>query len=333
MPTSSNHRNRCTTPLNFARLLLVLLAACAGGALAQSYPSKPVRLVVPFSAGGPTDILARLVGQKLTESWGQQVIIDNRPGAGSTLGTEVVAKANPDGYTLLLTTPGHAINPSLYRNLSWDPIKDFAPITLISSASLMLVTNPSISATTVKDLIALARAKPGQLTYSSSGTGGISHLAGHLFMTMAGIQVLHVPYKGMAPALTDTIGGQVQIVFPDPLVAMPLVKSGKLRALGVTGAKRLRLNPEIPTIAEAGVPGYDVAIWYGVVAPGATPPNLIQRLHADIVRAINLPEVRERIVSEGAEVGGNTPEQFAALIKADLAKWAKVVKESGVRLD
>lgn len=300
---------------------------------AQAYPTKPVRFVVPFSAGGPTDILARIIGRKLTEAWAQQVIIDNRPGAGSTLGTDIVAKAEPDGYTLLLATNGHAINPSLYRKLPFDPIRDFAPITLLNSAPLMLVIHPSVAARTIKELVALARTKPGQLAYASSGTGGISHLAGHLFMTMAGIELTHVPYKGMAPAVSDALGGQVPMVFPDPIIAMPHVKAGKLRALGITGAKRLRLNPEIPTIAEAGVPGYDVTVWYGVLAPAGTPANVIKRLHVDIVRALNLPEVRERLINEGGEPTGNTPEQFGALIRADLLKWGKVVKASGVQLD
>ncbi len=300
---------------------------------AQAYPTRPVRFVVPFSAGGPTDILARIIGQKLTEAWAQQVIIDNRPGAGSTLGTDIVAKADPDGYTLLFTTSGHTINPSLYRKLPFDSIKDFAPITLVNSAPLMLVIHPSVAARTINELVALARTKPGQLAYGSSGNGGISHLAGHLFMTMAGIELTHVPYKGMAPAVSDTLGGQVTMVFPDPILAMPHVKAGKLRALGITGAKRLRLNPEIPTIAEGGVAGYDVTVWYGVFAPAGTPVNVIKRLHTDIVRALNLPEVRERLINEGGEPTGNTPEQFGAVVRADLLKWRKVVKDSGVQLD
>ncbi len=302
-------------------------------AQAQAYPARPVRFVVPFSAGGPTDILARIVGQKLAEAWGQQVIIDNRPGAGSTLGTDIVAKADPDGYTVLFTTSGHAINPSLYRKLPFDSVRDFAPITLVNSAPLMLVVHPAVAARTIKELVALARTKPGQLAYASSGSGGISHLAGHLFMTMAGVELTHVPYKGMAPAVSDVLGGQVQMVFPDPIIAMPHVKAGKLRALGITGAKRLRLNPEIPTIAEAGVAGYDVTVWYGVFAPAGTPINVIKRLHADIVRALNLPEVRERLINEGGEPTGNTPEQFGAVVRADLMKWGKVVKDSGVQLD
>jgi len=300
---------------------------------AAVYPTRPVRFVVPFSAGGPTDILARIVGQKLTEGWGQQVLIDNRPGAGSTLGTDIVAKANPDGYTVLVTTSGHAINPALYRKLPFDSVRDFAPITLVNSAPLMLVVHPAVPARTIKELVAAARTQPGQLAYASSGSGGISHLAGHLFMTMAGIQLTHVPYKGMAPAVSDVLGGQVAMVFPDPILAMPHVKAGKLRALGITGAKRLRLSPEIPTIAEAGVTGYDVSVWYGALAPAGTPASVIQRLHADIARVVNLPEVRERLINEGGEPGGNTPEQFGALVRADLLKWSKVVKDSGVQLD
>jgi tripartite-type tricarboxylate transporter receptor subunit TctC len=324
----------CTcVALNICGLAHAASAREPGASAAPAFPAKSVRFVVPFSAGGPTDILARVIGQKLTAAWGQQVIVDNRAGAGSTLGTDIVAKAEPDGHTLLMTTSGHAINPALYRKLPFDSVRDFAPITLVNSAPLMLVTHPSVAAKSVKELIALARAKPGQLNYASSGSGGISHLAGHLFMTMSGIEITHVPHKGMAPAVGDAIGGQVQMVFPDPLVAMPHVKAGKLRGLGITGTKRLQLSPEIPTIAEAGVPGYDVTVWYGVLAPGRTPIELVKRLHAEISRAVNTPDLRERLINEGGEPTGNTPEQFAAIIRADLAKWARVVKDAGVRLD
>jgi tripartite-type tricarboxylate transporter receptor subunit TctC len=301
--------------------------------LAREYPSRPVRVVVPFSAGGPAEIIARLVGQKLTEQYRQQFIVDLRGGGGGTIGTDIVAKATPDGHTLLLHTIGHAVAPGLYRKLPYDADKDFAPIAIANTTQLMLITHTSVPAKSVQELIALARAKPKQLNFASSGSGGISHLAGHLFLTMTGVELTHVPYKGMGPALTDVVAGQLQMVFPDPAVALPHVRAGRVNALGVTGSKRVPSAPNIPTIAESGVPGYDVPVWYGYLAPRGTPRAIIDKLHNGIAKAMASPELRERFTSDGGDATVRGPAEFAALMPAELVKWAKVVKDAGVRID
>ena len=302
-------------------------------AIAQNYPSRPVRVVVPFTAGGPAEIIARLVGQKITEQYRQPFIIDTRGGGGGTIGVDIVAKAAADGYTLLLHTVGHVITPALYRKLPYDAEKDFAPIAIANTTQLMLVVHTSVPAKSVQELIALARAKPRQLNFASSGSGGISHLAGHLFLTMAGIELTHVPYKGMAPGLTDVVAGQLQMVFPDPAVALPHVRAGRLNGLGVTGSKRVPSAPNIPTIAESGLPGYEVPVWYGFFAPRATPRAIIDILNAGIAKAMASPDLRERYTGEGGDATVRGPEEFAALIRTELVKWARVVKDSGVRLD
>jgi tripartite-type tricarboxylate transporter receptor subunit TctC len=301
--------------------------------IAQDYPSRPVRVVVPFTAGGPSEILARLIGQKMTEQYRQQFIIDLRGGGGGTIGVDIVAKAAPDGYTLLMHTIGHVIAPGLYRKLPYDADKDFAPIAIANTTQLMLIAHTSVPAKTVQELIALARAKPKQINFASSGNGGISHLAGHLFMTMTGIELTHVPYKGMGPALTDVVAGQLQMVFPDPAVALPHVRAGRVNALGVTGSKRVPSAPNVPTIAESGLPGYDVPVWYGYLAPRGTPRAIIDKLHTDIAKAMASPEIRERITNDGGDATVRGPKEFAALIPIELAKWAKVVKDAGVRID
>jgi tripartite-type tricarboxylate transporter receptor subunit TctC len=301
--------------------------------VAQDYPSRPVRVVVPFTAGGPSEILARLVGQKMTEQYRQQFIIDLRGGGGGTIGVDIVAKAAPDGYTLLMHTIGHVIAPGLYRKLPYDAEKDFAPIAIANTTQLMLIAHTSVPAKTVQELIALARAKPKQINFASSGNGGISHLAGHLFMTMTGIELTHVPYKGMGPALTDVVAGQLQMVFPDPAVALPHVRAGRVNALGVTGVKRVPSAPNVPTIAESGLPGYDVPVWYGYLAPRGTPRAVINKLHTDIAKAMASPEIRERITTDGGDAAVKGPDEFAALIRTELVKWAKVVKDAGVRID
>ena len=300
---------------------------------AQDYPSRPVRVVVPFTAGGPSEILARLIGQKMTEQYRQQFIIDLRGGGGGTIGVDLVAKAAPDGYTLLMHTIGHVIAPGLYRKLPYDAEKDFAPIAIANTTQLMLIAHTSVPAKNVQELIALARAKPKQINFASSGNGGISHLAGHLFMTMTGIELTHVPYKGMGPALTDVVAGQLHMVFPDPAVALPHVRAGRVNALGVTGTKRVPSAPNVPTIAESGLPGYDVPVWYGYLAPRGTPRAIIDKLHTDIAKAMASPEIRERITNDGGDATVRGPKEFATLIPIELAKWAKVVKDAGVRID
>ena len=309
------------------------LCACVTTA-AQEYPVKTIRYIVPFAAGGMTDILGRVVGQKLTEAWGQQVIVDNRPGAAGGVGAAIAAKAPPDGYTLLGgTISSHAINVSLYSSLPYDPLRDFAPITLYVSLPNMLVVHPSLPVKSVKDVIALAKAKPKQLTYASAGSGTSQHLSGELFSMMSKVELTHVPYKGSAPGLADLVGGQVLMFFDNITTSLPLAKAGKIRAIAVTTAKRSSVHPELPTIAESGLPGYDVSSWQGVFAPAATPRPIISRLNAEIVRILAMPDVRERLTGLGADPVGNTPEQFAAYVKAEIAKWAAVVKQTGARVD
>jgi len=317
-----------------AKIFALLLCASASLTLAQDYPSKPVRMVVPFPPGGTTDILARAVGQKLSESWGQQVVIDNRPGAGGNIGTDIVAKSPADGYTLLMGTVGtHAINASLYGKLPFDPVKDFAPVTLVASVPNVLVVNSTVDSKSVKELIALAKSKPGQLAFASSGNGTSIHLAGELFKSMTGTAMLHIPYKGSAPAIAELLGGQTNMMFDNLPSAMPHIKSGRLRALAVTSVRRSPALPDIPTIAETGISGYEASSWFGVLAPAGTPKDIVAKIQGDIARALNAPEIKERLSGQGAEPVGNTPEQFAEHIKAESAKWARVVKDSGAKVD
>lgn len=316
-----------------SRITVVFAVLLTTSALAQDYPSRPVRVVVPFAAGGPAEIIARLTTQKMAEEMKQPFVIDTRGGGGGTIGMEIVAKAVPDGYTLMCHTIGHVIAPGLYRKLPFDTEKDFAPIAVANTTQLMLVTHPSVQAKSVKELIALARAKPKLLTYASSGSGGISHLAGHLFSSMAGIELLHVPYKGMGPGLTDVVAGQVNMVFPDPAVALPHVRANRLNALGVTGTKRVPSAANIPTLAEAGVPGYEVPVWYGYLAPRGVPRAIIDKIYAGVAKAMASPELRERYLSEGGDATVRGPEEFAAIIREQLPKWAKIVRDAGVRID
>jgi tripartite-type tricarboxylate transporter receptor subunit TctC len=322
------------TLLRAAVLTLFALTGTSEGAPAQTYPDKPIRLVVPFPAGGTTDILARAVGQKLGEHLGQQVVVDNKPGAGGNIGSDIVAKSAPDGYTLVMGTVGtHAINASLYKKMPYDHIKDFVPVSLVALVPNILVVHPSVPANSVKELIAYAKANPGKLNFASSGNGTSIHLSGELFKTTAGVEMTHVPYKGSAPAVTDLLGGQVQLMFDNMPSALPHVKAGKLKALGVTTAKRFPAAPDIPAIAEAGVPGYEASSWFGVLAPAGTPKEIVNKLSSEIAKILQTPEIKERLLSQGAEPVGNTPDQFAAFIKAETAKWAKVVKESGATVD
>ena len=308
-------------------------AVFAATAQPQDYPAKPIRVVVPFPPGGGTDLMARTVVQKLGESLGATVVIDNRGGAGGTIGTEAAAKSPPDGYTLLVVSGAHAINPSLYRKLPYDTVRDFAPVTMFTSGPGLLVVHPSVPARTVKEFIALAKSRPGQLNYASAGIGTPPHLAGELFKTMAGVDMVHVPYKGNGPAYTDLVGGHVSVMFPTIPTAIPHVRAGKLRALAVTTRQRTAVAPELPTISESGVPGFDVSSWYGLLAPAGTPAAVVTRLQREIAKVLRLPEVGEKLVAQGLDLVGNTPEEFAAILKSEIAKWAKVVKASGARVD
>jgi len=301
---------------------------------AQSFPSRPIRMIVPSTPGGSVDTLARAIGSRLSEKFGQQVVTDNRAGAGGVIAGELTAKAPPDGYTLMMgTVASLAANVSLHKKLPYDPLRDFAPVTLAATQNLMLVVNPSLQAKNVKELIALARAKPGQITFASAGSGAGGHLSGELFKLLAGVDMLHIPYKGVAPALVDVISGQVSLTFPSLISALPQVKSGKVRALAVTGAKRSQATPDLPTLQEAGVPGYESATWYGVVAPTATPRDIITKLNSEIVAIMKQPELRDRLAADGADPLGSTPEAFGLHLKSEIAKWAKVVKAAGLRAD
>lgn len=310
------------------------LALTAALAHAQAWPSKPIRYIVPFAPGGTTDILARTVGDKLAIALGQPVVIENKPGAGGGVGAEITAKSAPDGYTIMGgTISTHAINASLYKSLPYDPVRDFAPIVLIARVPNMLVVHPDIPAKNVSELIALLRANPGKYTFASAGNGTSQHLSGELFKSMAGAEMQHVPYKGSPPALQDVMGGQVSMTFDNITTAWPLAKGGKLRALAVTTAKRSAVAPDVPTLAEAGLPGFEVGSWQGVFAPAGTPPEIVKRLNAEIVKILNTPDVRDKLAALGAEVVGNSPEEFATMVKAEVAKWADVVKKSGARVD
>jgi tripartite-type tricarboxylate transporter receptor subunit TctC len=301
-------------------------------AAAQDYPARPIKLIVPFAPGGGSDVLARIVGQKLSESFKQPVLIDNRPGAGGNLGTDAVAKATPDGYTLVLGVVGPiSINVSLFDNLPYDPVKDLAPITQAVSVTNLLVVNPSLGVNSVAELIALARSKPNSLSFASGGTGTAGHLAAELFKSMAGLQMTHVPYRGSGPAINDLIGGQVQLFFDNMPSALPHARTGRLKALGVTTAKRSSAAPDIPTIAESGLPGFEANNWYGFLTTAGTPKPIIEKLHREIVRILQLPDVKEKLAAQGAEVIGNTPEEFAQVIRDEIPKWRKVVRESGAK--
>ena len=328
--------------LSFTRRRLAIAAAGAAGtsllpdiSVAQdAWPSKPIRLVIPFPAGGATDILGRIVAGELNKAFGVSVIPDNRAGAGGNIGTEAVARSAPDGYTLLMCTVGtQSINASLYSKVAFDPIKDFAPVTLVATVPNVLVVNPSVKANNVKELIALAKSQPGRLNYGSSGNGSSVHLSGELFKSMTGVFMTHIPYRGSAPAVADLLAGQVDLMFDNLPSVMPHIKAGKLRALAVTTARRSVSLPDVPTIAEAGVPGYEATSWFGVVAPAGTPAPVVARLQQTIAKALGAPEVREKLSGQGAEPVGNSPEAFAQYIRAEIAKWAKVIKVSGAKVD
>jgi len=310
------------------------LAVIAGHASAQSaYPSKSIRILVPFPAGGSTDFVARGIGQKITEAWGQQVVLDNRAGAAGIVATEIVAKAAPDGYTLLMNSVSHAANASMYSKLPYDTLRDFAPIILFADVPIILVVRSQFSANSVADLISLARAKPGQLNFAAGGVGASSHLAGELFRSMARIQWQTVQYKGGAPTLVDLLGGQVDLTFSPIASSIQHVKAGRLKALGVTSSKRVPLLPDLPTIAESGVPGYAASAWYGVVAPARVPRDIIQKLNREINALLKNPEFREGMLARGAVPMGGSSEEFAAFMRQEVSKYAALVKESGIKLE
>jgi len=308
------------------------LAAAAEGP-AATYPDKPIRIIVAYTPAGATDILARAVGQKMTEAWGQSVIVENRPGANGNIGTEVAAKATPDGYTLLMVTAGtHGVNPGLYRKLPWDAVRDFAPVSLVAMVPNIMVVNPSLPVKSVNEFIAYAKANPGKLSYGSPGLGSTAHMSVELFKTMTGTDMLHVPYKGSAGVMQDVIAGQIAVTIDNMPVYLPQVKAGKLRALAVSPAKRSPAVPDLPTIAEAGVPGYDATAWFGLVAPAGVPRPIVAKLAGETQRILRLPDVAERLSGLGAEPVGSSPEQFAAFIKAEIAKWKKVIQDAKVEL-
>jgi len=308
-------------------------AAIAHGQSKEAWPGRPVRIVVPQTPGASTDLTARLIAQRLTSILGQPVIVENRPGAGSIVGTELVAKATPDGHTLLVVASSITLNPIIHKNLPFDPQRDLTPITQLSSFPNMLVVNPTLPVKSVQDLIALAKAKPGALNYGSAGTATGTHLSAELFKYMTGTDMVHVPYKGGGAAMPALIGGQVQLMFSTTVTALPHVRAGRLRAIAVTSGQRWPSLPEIPTIAESGVPGYDHTPWNGFLAPAKTPRNIISRLNEETAKILHLPETRSLFTSEGAEPVGNKPEDFAAIIKSETAKWTKVVKAAGIQAD
>lgn len=324
------------TALRFCRALLAALVCLtgAGHALAESWPAKPVRLVVPFPPGGSTDIVGRLIAEKLSKSLGQQVIVDNRAGAGGTIGSDAVAKSAPDGYTLLIgTSSTHAIAPSLYSKLGYDVARDFAPVTLLGTATIMMVVHPTVPAKSVAEFVALAKAKPGEIMFGSTGNGSVSHLTAEHFKSLAGVDMQHVPYKGDTPMTTDLLAGRVHVAFGTAVAFLPHVQAGKLKALAVTDGKPSPVAPNLPTVAASGLPGFEALQWFGILAPAGTPKEIVSRVHAEIVKALELPEVKERLQGLGMQISGGDPEQFGRFMRAESAKWGKVVRDSGAKID
>jgi tripartite-type tricarboxylate transporter receptor subunit TctC len=312
--------------------------AASSVAIAQPYPAKPIRIVVPFPPGGSTDLLARRIGEKLQAAWTQPVIVENRPGAGGTVGSDAVAKSAPDGYTLLMGVTGtHAISASLFAKLPYDPVRDFTPITLVVSVPLVLVTGPSVPARSLAEVTALARARPASLTYGSPGNGTSMHLTGEMYNLQAGVATTHIPYRGSAGAMSDLLGGQIAMMWSDILVALPHVRAGKVRAIVTTGAKRHYALPDVPTVAEAGLAGFEVNSWQGLFGPAGMPPEIVARLNAAVVKTLALPDVREFLTAQGfepsSETSGNSPEAFAAHVRSEVAKWARVVRASNAKPD
>ena len=309
------------------------LAAWAGLAQAQAYPVKPVRMIIAFPPGGPTDILARVTAQKLSEQLGQQVLVDNKPGAGGNIGAEQAARAQPDGYTIFYNTSAIVIGPALYAKVNYDTLKDFAPVILTAAIPMVLMVNPNLSARSVKEFIDLAKARPGQLNYGSSGTGTITHLASAMFSTQAGIQTQHVPYKGSAPALVDLAAGQVQFMTDTINTGLPYIKDGRMRGLAVTSLKRSVLLPELPTFNESGLTGFEASAWQGIVVPTGTPPEIIARLNTETNRALQNADLRAKLAAQGADALGGTPAEYAAYIRSEMPRWARAIKDSGAKAE
>lgn len=314
-------------------MLLALGALLAPAAVAQNFPSKPIQIIVPVGAGGINDIISRLIGQKLSERWGQPVVILNRPGAGGIIGTELAARAAPDGHAMVMVYSSHPVNPSLYAKLPYDSVKDFEPVTMVNTVNLVLVVNPSVPAKSLAELIALAKAEPGKLNYGAVGVGSLGHLAAMVLTRTAQVDIVHVPYKSAPEVSTALLGGDVKLFFDSPLTALPLIKSGRTRALAVTSVTRSSALPDVPTMAEAGLTGYEVVGWNGLLAPAGTPKPIIAKLNAEIVSILRSPDVMSTLRNQGVDVVAGTPEHFANVIRTDIAKWAQIIKEAGLRLN
>ena len=313
-----------------AALALAVLSTAAFSQDAAKYPSRPIRVIVPFAPGGGLDITTRLIGQKLTEKWGQNIVVDTRPGAATIVGTEIASNAAPDGYTLLMITTTFAINPGLRSKLPYDPFKDFTPITQLNSQPNVIVVAPSFAGKSVKDLIALAKSRPGEMTFASPGAGSAPHLSAEMFQRQAGVNMIHVPYKGIPPAVTDVLGGRVAMLFTTTISAAPHIKAGKLRAVAITSAKRQPSMPDVPTVGET-LPGYRAEAFQGMVAPAGVPQGIVNKISAEVVRIVRLPDVAERFQLDGAEAVGSTPKEFAAFLKAEMQKWSKVIRDAGIK--
>ncbi|MCC7484647.1 MAG: tripartite tricarboxylate transporter substrate binding protein [Burkholderiales bacterium] len=329
MPARNRIPGSSALPISAVSFAVAALASLAPASFAQPYPAKPVRIVVPFGAGGPSDLLARAVGQKLAEAWGQQVLIDNRGGANGMVGAEVAARSAPDGYTLLLGTNGtHGMNSSLFAKVPYDPVRDFAPIVRIAAQHFLLVAHPSLPVRSVRELIALARARPGEIVWACGGAP--TQLGAELFRKEANVNVIVVPYKGNAPAVTATMSGEASLVLGGAAQSAPLVRAGRLRALGIAGPRRSAVLPEVPTVSESGVPGFEAGAWYGFLAPAATPPQIVERVNGEVTRILKLPDIQARLRADAFEVPGDTPDAFAAAIRAEVAKWPPIVKAAGI---
>ena len=321
------------TRITWAALILFFALAATVHGAAQDYPARPVRMVAAFAPGGSVDVVARLLAQKLSENWGQQVVVDNRPGAGGNVSAEIVARAPNDGHTLYICSASFVVNPSLYAKTPYDPVRDFAPVSLVSLVQNVLVAHPALPAHSVKALIALAKAKPGQIHYASTGSGTSGHLVMELFKSTTGIDLVHVPYKVIGQAQADLMGGQVSLWFPTAPGALPHIQAGRMRALAVAGAKRSPALPELPTVSEAGVPGFEASTWYALLAPAGTPRHIVDRINGEVVRVLKQQELRERLTAMGIEIVGSSPDNLARHIRSEIPKWARVVKQSGARVD
>jgi tripartite-type tricarboxylate transporter receptor subunit TctC len=326
-------QHACGTRIAWAALIPFFAPAAPAHSAAQDYPARPVRMVAAFAPGGSVDVVARLLAQKLSESWGQQVVVDNRPGAGGNVSAEIVARAPNNGHTIYICSASFVVNPSLYAKTLYDPVRDFAPVSLVSLVQNVLVAHPALPAHSVKALIGLAKAKPGQIHYASTGSGTSGHLVMELFKSMTGINLVHVPYKVIGQAQADLMGGQVSLWFPTAPGALPHIQAGRMRALAVAGATRSPALPELPTVSETGVPGFEASTWYAMLAPANTPPHIVAKLNGDVVRILKQPEVRERLTAMGIEIVGGSPDELARHIRSEIPKWARVVKQSGARVD